>query len=551
MKQKVLPVMVGAALTMVVVSASAQISVPVDSGQVLRDTIEPPPLRPADRPIDFGAMEIREGQPGGASITIKQIMLSGNTLFDTPTLLQALGDFSSRSYDLAELRSLANAISRFYRERGYPFVRTFVPPQDLTEGTLRLDIVEGRYGRIGTEGASDLATPAMVFTAALGTGDPIASKRLERVALVLDDQPGMRVTPIVRPGDEVGTGDLSIRVERESNAEGLVGVDNAGNRYTGLYRLRADVAANSPFMFGDRLSLRSMLTDEGQWQGNLEYELPLNGHGLRAKLGVGHTSYTLGDDFEDLEARGSARVTQVGLSYPLLRTQRSNVIVSLNYQRKKLKDSYRSFDLSESKSSRVVPLTVQFDHRDGLGGGAITYGAFTATRGQLYLGGDALQRDRTTARTDGSFTKLNLDVARIQRLPAGFSLFGRYSAQWANQNLDSSEGFSLGGVNGVRAYPSGEASGDEGWLLQTELRYAVGNWTPFLFYDSGIIRQNADSWTREINHRRIAGAGVGACMSHGDWNGSFTLGWRTDGGAPTADTRDRTPRLFLSLARTF
>ena len=43
-------------------------------------------------------------------------------------------------------------------------------------------------------------------------------------------------------------------------------------------------------------------------------------------------------------------------------------------------------------------------------------------------------------------------------------------AQFSNKNLDSSEQLSLGGITGVRAYPSGEASGDQGYKLTTELQ---------------------------------------------------------------------------------
>ena len=45
------------------------------------------------------------------------------------------------------------------------------------------------------------------------------------------------------------------------------------------------------------------------------------------------------------------------------------------------------------------------------------------------------------------------------------------SMQLANKNLDSSEKFTLGGIGGVRAYPSGEASGDEGRKISFDLKY--------------------------------------------------------------------------------
>jgi len=75
--------------------------------------------------------------------------------------------------------------------------------------------------------------------------------------------------------------------------------------------------------------------------------------------------------------------------------------------------------------------------------------------------------------TDGSYNKLLLDVARIQSLPADFSLFIRGSVQTSSKNLDSSEGFGIGGMSGVRAYAGDAAFGNIGWLAQTELRYKM------------------------------------------------------------------------------
>ena len=74
------------------------------------------------------------------------------------------------------------------------------------------------------------------------------------------------------------------------------------------------------------------------------------------------------------------------------------------------------------------------------------------------------------------------------------------SAQIANKNLDSSEKFTLGGIGGVRAYPSGEASGDEGRKVSFDLKYKPGgsfinlfeDMQLSLFYDYGNIKQYND-----------------------------------------------------------
>ena len=53
------------------------------------------------------------------------------------------------------------------------------------------------------------------------------------------------------------------------------------------------------------------------------------------------------------------------------------------------------------------------------------------------------------------------------------NLHVNFHSQLASKDLDGSEQFVLGGANGVRAYPQGEASGDSGYQATAELRYAT------------------------------------------------------------------------------
>jgi hemolysin activation/secretion protein len=160
--------------------------------------------------------------------------------------------------------------------------------------------------------------------------------------------------------------------------------------------------------------------------------------------------------------------------------------------------------------------------------------------------------DDVTARKRGGFDKFNLDLARVQNLPAGFSLYGRYSLQLADRNLDSSERFGLGGAQGVRAYPLGEGMGDEGWLGQVELRYAMENYTPYAFYDVAQADINNRPWDAASNQsRRIAGAGFGMRTTYQQWSGDLAIAWPTSGGTPQSDSREVSARLWFSLSRSF
>lgn len=92
------------------------------------------------------------------------------------------------------------------------------------------------------------------------------------------------------------------------------------------------------------------------------------------------------------------------------------------------------------------------------------------------------------------------------------------SAQTSNKNLDTSEKLSLGGISAVRAYPSGEGSGDQGYHLSLEGKYLlipntfIGNVGASIFYDYGSINQFKDPGSITMttpNSYSLSGYGLG------------------------------------------
>ncbi|WVN42449.1 ShlB/FhaC/HecB family hemolysin secretion/activation protein [beta proteobacterium MWH-UniP1] len=526
--------------------AQAQAQTAPDAGQTLRELQKPDalPLPKDSAPLIIQPPPAAITPPGGPQVMVKEVTFVGNTVLSSEALMQALGPLLGKSFDLAGLRDIANQVTEIYRANGYPFARAFLPPQPLDDGTLRIEIVEGRYGKVSaTSEDVSVAQQAQAWLGGLKPGAVIESEGLERATLLLDDLPGVRTAPVIRPGAEVGTGDLAVGVSKEQPYDISVGIENHGNRYTGYNRARVSANFNSPFMLGDQVSLTALGSDKDLWLGSANYSLPLGNTGLRGSLGVAHTTYELAREFAN-SGEGTADVGTLGLSYPLIRSQKTNITLAGTWQYKRLKDDKSNPADNEKKHSNTLPLSVQFDHRDALGGGGVTYGSVTWTLGEVNVTGG-----ETASDPQGKFNKLNLDIARMQALPENFMLYGRVSAQAANKNLDSSEDMSLAGPGGVRAYPVGELSGDEGWLGQIELRYVFGAYAPYVFYDHGRIRSNQDG---SGTSRTLAGGGVGLRYQRGGWSADLALAWRSEGGRPAdAKESDGEPRAWVSVGYRF
>lgn len=526
------------------------------AGMELQGNVPQPPTRAASQALPAlpAAPGAASATAGGPTVELRSLRIEGNRSVPTEALLAAVGPVAGRKVTLQELNALADRMTAVYRERGFALARVYLPAQQVTSGEVLVQVVEGVIGKVTAQGDDPKAAGAQPFLdAGIPLGAPVRGDTLERTMLLLDDQPGFGVRPVLKPGTEFGQTELQVDVVRRNRVSGEVGLDNTGNESTGAYRLRGVANINSPFRFGDRVTLTALVTDEKLWLGSAEYESPLDATGTRGAVSISRSSYQLDGAFAALGAKGLADSLAARVTRSLIRSQRTNLVASLGVTHKVLEQQYDALGIDRRRRSDNVTAGLQFDVRDGIGGGGVTYGQVSATLGRLHLDDESRALDDATARTRGGFHRLNLDLARIQRLSGIFSAYARVSAQWTHGNLDPSEKFGLGGFLGVRAYPMGEGSGDRGWMAQTELRAAVAaGMTAFVWVDGGKVRLNAEPWDAGSRASRgLAGAGVGARWTAGRWVAESTVGWRVRGGRPEAEERDRNPRLFASVGYRF
>lgn len=548
--------------------ALAQTAIP-GAGDISRQNESRPPEEPAERKgVAIELPPPLRPAPGGVSVQVRDISIQGNTLFSEATLKAVLRGRFDRPLDMAGLRGLTDLLATYYADRGYPFARVYLPEQDLGSGILKMVVVEGRYGAIRIEptqaaraerGFPEGLEPRILeFFSQIKPGDVIASRNLERSTLLLEDQPGVKLTPIIQPGQAQGTGDLVVRYQRAQPFVGEVGLDNHGSRYTGSIRARLDLTWNSPLAFGDQIKMSGLRSQGDLTLGSFTYSGLINGDGWRWRGSVSATEYALGKDYESLKRSGIAQTKSLGVSYPYLRSQAANLTFTATVQKKRFYD-WDGLNLTqEEKSAISVPLSLQFDFRDRLLGGGINYGYTTLTRSNLTLRDTALANDQNGPRTNGFATKHEIDFSRLQALPGTLSLFLRYYQQTVyKKNLDASEGISIGGPTAVRAYPVGEGSGDTGRLAQAELRYAMGDFSAYMFLDHARVKVNAVLYDNTPNGRELAAAGVGIRTSGKLPNTQvlnttdLAMGWAKHGGDPQSDAAARSPRIWLTTSFRF
>ena len=108
------------------------------------------------------------------------------------------------------------------------------------------------------------------------------------------------------PGSEVGTSDLAVDVIPTSRVTGSVEADDAGNRYTGYFRVGGTLNLNEPFGIGDVASVRGIVSNQGLTYVRGSYQATVS----NVTVGVAYArlDYRLHREFASLAAHGSADI---------------------------------------------------------------------------------------------------------------------------------------------------------------------------------------------------------------------------------------------------
>ncbi len=490
-------------------------------------------------------------------VVVSSVRITGAQAFTEAALVQASGFQPQASMTLADLRGLADRVSGYYRAQGYFVAQAYLPAQDIQDGLVTLTVLEGRYGAVTVRNASRLEDGVATDLLEPVPGDAVTIAPLERSLLLLADLPGVQVRSTLTPGASVGSSDLLLDVAPGPLVSGSVEGDNHGNRYTGRERVGASLNLNNPSGHGDVASVRVLTSGKGLNYARAAYQVQAQ----RARVGVAyaHLDYSLGKEFDSLQAHGTARIASVYGSYPLLRSRPSNLSVQLALDSKSLHDAVDTSNLSQKKKVQVAMLSLLGDHRDSFAGPAINTYGLTGTLGHVDLQEPAARAaDAATARTQGAYSKLSFHVSRLQSAGDSVQFYAAASGQIASKNLDVSEKMQLGGAHAVRAYPEGESYADRGFVLTLEARYTVpvANSVPgqvqlIGFIDTGAVTFSQNRWAPGANTRTLSGAGVGLNWSGGDDFNLKTFYAHTLGSEAATSAPEASGRFWIQAVKYF
>jgi hemolysin activation/secretion protein len=406
------------------------------------------------------------------TFSVDRIVFDDSAYLPSEALEGLAADYVARPITLDELNELVNRVQALYSEAGIVTAQALVPPQTITDGTLRISLVEATVGAVTVEGFSDTDPGFLTSNLTLPLGARPDFDVLERDLRIFEIAHDIAPQLEFAPGDTADTTRVVITGTAPPRFSATVSADNYGREETGVPRLSLFTRYRSVTGVRDTLSAQLTAT-EASVGLSLGYSRPVGSDGGRVIGSIGYSgSQIIAGPFAPVDIQSDSLNAQLSYGRPFRVTPASNWSweAGLGYDRSNSEIEGEEFsDIDIVEVFAVV-------NRDWT-----TATSVWSMSAGLKSGSAEAQG---TSETEGRYNLFYGDVGYRRPVGQDFVFDGNLRFQYApDQNLPVARLFTGGGVGNVRGYPNDVRSGDSGIVANLQITRT----TPWMLWDDRVM----------------------------------------------------------------
>src|SRR6267154_4225614 len=489
-------------------------------------------------------------------VELRRVSLTGARAIPDDQLITTYQPYLGKKVSQADLVAIAGAISDRYRAAGFHLSRAIVPPQDIRDGQVRLEVIEGSITEVALKGEGAERFGVRTLLDPVLAEQPSRQPTLERQLLLINSRPGVRIADTALEEIGVATGRFRLVVYLTTwRVYTSFGLDNLGSSTVGPWQTYATGAFNSYLLPGDTLALNLSTTPGDPRElafGRLSYDVPVGTDGMRIGASALYSEVRPGDFRRLYNDNTRTESYEIRGSVVPLQSQTSTLTLTGAAGFSNVSESDVLGPFSNDHIS-TVSLTSDYRLQDNFGGNnyfTLMWRQGLDILGASHKGDDFLSRDGAS----GNFSVIDFWFTRYQTLSDAWSVKMSGAGQIASGPLFTSQQFYLGGAAFGRGYVSAEISGDNGVAGSLELRFDqklsfqyLTGYQLYGFIDAGAAWNDGYSYADGLS-LTSAGGGVRFFLGgdlRADIGVAVPLGYR----AP--DNSSRSARLLFSLSNSF
>ena len=435
---------------------------------------------------DFRAFQeaVRRGVPEPEKLTITGFEVQGSTI-DSEKLDGKLKPLTEKKLTLEELQvEVRSSIKEAYAEMSIRGVQVVIPPQEITDKPLTVEVVEPQLGFLTIEGNRFFGDKNIrrFFEGRITTTEGmLVAGSLEQQLDQANRHPDRQITAVLTPGEEPGVSDVTLKVQERRPLHPYTpfhyaaevnntGTPNVGRirfsqtfQYTNLFDRDHNLSVNWQFAPAEFKNVQVV---------GASYVVPVSttGHSFALYGGYSETETDAVVDTLEITGKGFTVGGQFSYKLPEFWNLESNASLSIELTQMDSNLEFGTFTVVESDVG-LLPFIARYNwkHRDPWGA-TLGFASLRWNPGDLVPDGDPEAFHQFREESQASFLRYRVGLERYQKLLRNWTMHARFEGQFTEDNLIPAEQFRLGGAHSVRGYEQSEVSGDRALLLRTEIR---------------------------------------------------------------------------------
>jgi hemolysin activation/secretion protein len=437
---------------------------------------------------------------------------------------EVVAPYVGSNKNFSDVQRALEAVEAAYAKRGFTAVRVMLPEQELEKGTVRLRVVETRFGKVMVKD-NRFVSQANVLNAlpSVHPGGVPGTRQISRELKLANENPARQLNVVLKGGEKEDEVDANVIVTDNKPSIWGVSVDNTGSQETGRGRLGLSYRYANAFDLDHVLSIQYVTSPQYNdtvkvLAGN--YKIPFYRYGgsLEFFAGYSNVNAVMGglNNFQ-----GGGKLLNVHYTHMLDRAGvfDSTISAGLDWR------DFRSIEMSGTPPTPlygeivVMPFNVTY----------WTQGKFAQSEANFNasLVANIPGADKGSAEDFAAYDKVNLTspnpnyklvrygAAYSQSIGGGWQARAVLNGQWSGDVLVQGEMMRLGGADAVRGFTEGSEGGEKGARMNLE------GYTPAFgkrdFRARGLVFFDAGQVTPSISEKTtISSAGVGVRANYGD-----------------------------------
>ena len=300
---------------------------------------KPPQLPAVPPPVQPPALEVPTPRPPsaieqaakGPKIFVKDIRLVGNTAFTSGQLSEVTSPYTNRELSAEDLEGLRLALTHYYINHGYLTSGAVIPEQDVADGVLTMQVIEGKLTEVNIEDNKWFRSSYFQSRINMAAGPPLHVGQLQERLQLLQANPRIeRINAELLPGAAIGENTLNVKVKEANPLKAWLEFNNYQSPAVGAEQGFITLAHRNLLGFGDTLSLQYGRSAGVNPMLNFRYEIPVSPRDTTVSFQYRRFDFAVKEaPFDTLDIKNKAQIFGISARHPVYRTAEQELALSL------------------------------------------------------------------------------------------------------------------------------------------------------------------------------------------------------------------------------